>query len=78
MEGIGKYKTKEEKYDFYEETWQPNQFEGFLEHKKAKGMYARNSDYRGKYEGYYWNEDYYKRHGNYDEGLRFNPKLNIP
>ena len=24
------------------------------------------------------NEDYYKRHGNYDEGFRFNLKFNIP
>ena len=36
MEGIGKCKIKEEKYDFYEETLQPSQLEGFLEHKKAK------------------------------------------
>ena len=41
-------------------------------------MYARDNDYHGKFGCYYWNEDYYERHGNYDEGLRFNPKLNIP
>ena len=40
MEGIAKYKIKKEKYDFYEETLWPKQLEGFLEHKKAKGMYA--------------------------------------
>ena len=27
MEGIGKYKIREEKYDFYEETLQPSQLE---------------------------------------------------
>ena len=54
------------------ETLQPSQLQGFLEYKKAKGMYARDYDYHGRY------EDYFKRHGNYDEGLRFNPKLNIP
>ena len=41
-------------------------------------MYARDYDYHRRYDFYYRNEDYYKRHGNYDEGLRFNPKLNIP
>ena len=51
MEGISKYKIKEENYDFYEETLQPSQLEGFLEHKKAKGMYARYYD--GRYDGYY-------------------------
>ena len=78
MECIGKYKIKEEKYDFYEETLQPDQLEGFLEHKKAKGMHARDYDYHGRYEGYYRNDDYYERHGKYDEGFRFNPKLDIP
>ena len=39
MERIGKYKIKEEKYNFYEETLQPIQFQGFLGHKKAKGMH---------------------------------------
>ena len=75
MEGIGKFKIKEEKYDFYEETLQPSQLEGFLEHKKDKGMYARYYD--GRYDGHYRNDDYYERRGNYDEGLRFNPELNI-
>ena len=36
MEGTCKYKIKEEKYDFYEETLQPSQLEGFLEHKRLK------------------------------------------
>ena len=40
MECIDKYKIKEEKYDFSEETLQPSQLQGFLGHKKAKGMYA--------------------------------------
>ena len=40
MEGIGKYKIKVEKYNFYEKTLQPCQLQGFLGHKKAKGMYA--------------------------------------
>ena len=31
-----------------------------------------------RYDCYFQNEDYYKRHGNYDEGFRFNPKFNIP
>ena len=35
-------------------------------------MYAGDYNYHGRY------EDYFKSHGNYDEGLRFNPKLNIP
>ena len=47
MEGIGKYKIKEENDDFDEETLQPIQLQGFFEHKKAKGMYARNYDYNG-------------------------------
>ena len=78
MEGIGKYNIKEEKYSFYEETLQPSQLQGFLEHKKAKGMYARDCDYHERYDCYYRNEDYYERHGKYDEGLRFYTKLNIP
>ena len=77
MEGIDKYKIKEEKYEFYEESLYPSQLQGFLGHKKAKGMYARDYDYHGRYDCYYRNEDYYKRHDNYDEGLRFNSKLNI-
>ena len=32
----------------------------------------------GRYDGYYRTYEYYERRGNYDEGLRFNPKLNIP
>ena len=41
-------------------------------------MYAQHYDYHGRYDGYCRNDDYYKRHGNYDDGLIFNPKLNIP
>ena len=41
-------------------------------------MYAQNYDYHGRYDGYYRNYDYYERRGNYDDGLIFNPKLNIP
>ena len=78
MKGIGKYKIKEEKYNFYEETLQPSQLQGFLRHKKAKDMYVQNYDYHGRYDDYYRNDDYYKRHGNYDDGLILNPKLNIP
>ena len=78
MEGIGKYKIKEEKYNFYEKTLQPNQLQGFLRHKKAKGMFAQDDAYHRRYDCYYHNEGYYKRHGNYDEALRFNSKLNIP
>ena len=66
MEGIGKYKIKEEKDDFDEETLQPSQPQGFFEHKKAKGMYARYYDYHRKYDGNYWNDEYYERCGNYD------------
>ena len=40
-------------------------------------MYARDYEYHGRYDCHYQKEDYYERHGNYDEGLRFNPKLNI-
>ena len=76
--GLSRSLAKEEKYDFYEELLQPSQLEGFLGNKKAKGMYVRDYDYHGRYDCYYQNEDYYKRHGNYDEGFRFNPKFNIP
>ena len=40
-------------------------------------MHALYYDYHGRYDGYYQNDEYYGRHGNYDEGLRFNPKLDI-
>ena len=40
IECIGKYKIKEEKVYFDEDTLQPNQLKGFFEYKKAKGMYA--------------------------------------
>ena len=40
-------------------------------------MYARDYAYHKRYDCYYQNENYYKRHGNYDEALRFNSKLNI-
>ena len=76
--GLSHSLVKEEKYYFYEELLQPSQLEGFLGHKKAKGMYVRDFDYHGRHDCYYQNEDYYKRHGNYDEGFRFNPKFNIP
>ena len=77
LEDIGEYKIKEEKYDFDEETLQPSQLQGFLEGKKATVMYAQDTDYHGRYDGYYRNDDYYERYGNYDDGLRFNPKLNV-
>ena len=76
--GLCRSLAKEEKYDFYEELLQPSQLEGFLGHKKAKGMYVRDYDYLGRYDCYYQNEDYYKRHGNYDGGFRLNKKFNIP
>ena len=41
-------------------------------------MYTQNYDYHETYDGYYWNDDYNERHGNYDDGLIFNSKLNIP
>ena len=41
-------------------------------------MYAQDYDYHGRYDGHYQNDDYYVKHGNYDDGLIFNPKLNIP
>ena len=41
-------------------------------------MYARYYDYHGRIDSYYRNDDYYQRCGKYDEGLNFNPKLNIP
>ena len=78
MEGIGKYNIKDEKYDFYEETLQPSKLQGFLGHKKAKGIYAQDYDYQGRHDGYYRNDDYFERRDNYDDGLRFNPKLKIP
>ena len=77
LEDIGEYKIKE-KYGFDEGTLQPSRLQGFLEGKKSKGMYARDYDYHGRYDGYYQNDDYYERCGNYDDVLRFNPKMNIP
>ena len=53
MEGIDKYKMKEEKDDFDEETLQPSQLQDFLDRKKAKGMYARDCYYHGRYDNYY-------------------------
>ena len=53
MKGIGKYKIKEEKYDFYKETLQPCQLQGFLERKKTKCMYAQYCDYHGRNDCYY-------------------------
>ena len=41
-------------------------------------MYKQDYDYHGRYDGHYQNDDYYENHGNYDDGLLFNPKLNIP
>ena len=42
-------------------------------------MNARDYDYHGRrYDGDYKDDGYYERRGNYDEGLRFNPKLDIP
>ena len=41
-------------------------------------MVCMDYDYHERYNFYNWNEDYYERHGNYDEGLRFNPKIDIP
>ena len=76
--GLSRSQDKDEKYDFYEELLLARQLEGFLGHKKAKGMYVLDYDYHGRYDCYYQNEDYYKRHGNYDEGFRFNPIFNIP
>ena len=78
MEGIDEYKIKEEKDDFDKETLQPSQFQGFLEHKKTKGMHAQDYDYHGRKDGYYTNDDYYERRGNYGKDLRFNTKLDIP
>ena len=77
LEGIGEYKIKEEKYDFDAETLQPSQLQGFLDGNKAKGMYTQDYDYYGRYDGYHRNDDYFERRGNYDNDLRFNPKLNI-
>ena len=42
--GLSRSLAKEETYDFYEEILQPSQLEGFLGHKKAKGMYAQESN----------------------------------
>ena len=53
MEGIDKYKIKKNKYNFYGETLQPSQLQGFLRHKKAKGIYARDYTYHGGYDCYY-------------------------
>ena len=57
LEDIGEYKIKDEKYDFDEEALQPSQLQGFLEGKKATGMYAQDTDYHGRYDGYYHNDD---------------------
>ena len=41
-------------------------------------MYAQDCDYHERYDCNYRNEDYYERHGNFDEDLRFNTKIDIP
>ena len=78
MDGVDENNTKEEQDDMDEQILQPSQLQHFFKHKKAKCMYTRDYDYHGRYDFYNWNEDYCKRHGNYDESYRFNPKLNIP
>ena len=57
MEGIGKYEIKGKKNIILK----PSQLQGFLEHKKAKDMYAKDYDYHGRNNGYYRNDDYYER-----------------
>ena len=71
-------KPFEEQEDLDEEIVQPNQLRNFLEHKKAKDKHAKDYDYHGRYDGCYRDDDYYERHGNYDEGSRFNLRLDIP
>ena len=53
-------------------------FKILLECKKAKDKHVRDYDYLGRYDGCYHDGDYYKRRGNYDEGSRFTPRLDIP
>ena len=41
-------------------------------------MNARDYDYHGRRnDGYYQDDGYYERRCNYDEGFKFNPKLDI-
>ena len=75
MDGVDEYSTKEEQDDMDEETVRPSQFRSFLERNKPKDKYARDYDYQKRYDERYHDEDYYERHNN--EGLKFNPKLDI-
>ena len=41
-------------------------------------MTHRSYGYLERYDGHYHDGDYYERRGNYDEGSRFTPSLDIP
>ena len=70
--------TKEEEDDSCEEIVRPIRVRSFLEHKKPKDKQARDHDYQRRYDDSYHVEYDYERHNNFDEGSRFNPKLDIP
>ena len=74
---VSKNKTEEEHGDEKEETIRPSQLQNFLECKKAKDKHVRDYDYLERYNGRDHDGDYYERRGNYDEGLRFTPRLDI-
>ena len=75
---VGENKIEEEHGDEEEETVRPSQLRNFLECKKAKDKHVRDYDYLRRYDGRSHDGDYYERRGNYDEGLRFTPRLPIP
>ena len=79
IKGIAEYKMKEEKHDDEEEeTVQSSKLLNFLEREKSKDKHVRDYDYQGRYDGRYHDGDYYERCGSYDDGFKFNPKLDIP
>ena len=57
------------------ETVRPSQLQSFLEHKKPKDKHAQDYYYKQRFDERYHDEDYYEKHNN--EGLKFNPKLDI-
>ena len=75
---VGENKIEEEHGDEEEEIVRPSQLRNFLECKKAKDKHVRDYDYLRRYDGRYHDGDYYERRGNYDEGSRFTPRLDIP
>lgn len=64
--------------DLDEKTLRPNQLWGFLQHEKDKDRFPQGYEYKGRYDDYYQDDNYYERYDNYDYNLRFNPKIDIP